>query len=244
MLDNLLLLSGNDIPFPEAQLVIHQPRIKEIAYIGEDSFFNGTHLLNFSKDMLSNQDNVNLEDIPNFEVLLSIMCDNSLELRVAKNNAMMVLTLLFPEYEIDISKHEMTFTKDGHLFKIDKNSFEKFKEILVDIFCLKDTSTPDYEPKGSKSRQIAEKLKERQRKLAELKGGDGQKVSILNRYISILSVGEQKDINELMNYTVYQLFEEFQRYELKVAFDFNMQCRMAGAQDVKDVDDWMKDLHS
>ena len=38
MLDSLLLLSGNDIPFLEAQIVIHQPTIKEIAYIGEEAF--------------------------------------------------------------------------------------------------------------------------------------------------------------------------------------------------------------
>ena len=32
-LDELLLLSGNDIPFPDARLNVHQPRIKEIALI-------------------------------------------------------------------------------------------------------------------------------------------------------------------------------------------------------------------
>ena len=41
-MDNeLLLLSNNDIPFVEAQINIHQPRIKEIAMIGEESFFSG-----------------------------------------------------------------------------------------------------------------------------------------------------------------------------------------------------------
>jgi hypothetical protein len=57
---------------------------------------------------------------------------------------------------------------------------------------------------------LAEKFKERQKKLAELKKdnkNEGQNVSILSRYISILSVGEQKDINSFMNYTVYQLFD-------------------------------------
>ena len=39
MLNDLLLLSGNDIPFEQAQISIHQPTIKEIAYIGEENFF-------------------------------------------------------------------------------------------------------------------------------------------------------------------------------------------------------------
>lgn len=36
--NDLLLLSGNDIPFMEAQITIHQPTIKEIAYIGRKYF--------------------------------------------------------------------------------------------------------------------------------------------------------------------------------------------------------------
>lgn len=38
MNNDLLLLSGNDIAFTEAQLTVHQPIIKEIAYIGEETF--------------------------------------------------------------------------------------------------------------------------------------------------------------------------------------------------------------
>ena len=58
-MDNeLLLLSGNDIPFIEAQVTIHQPTIKEIAYIGEEAFFTGCELINFSKNIFYNADSV------------------------------------------------------------------------------------------------------------------------------------------------------------------------------------------
>jgi hypothetical protein len=40
-------------------------------------------------------------------------------------------------------------------------------------------------------------------------GGEGQKVAILTRYVSILAVGEKKDMNSLLGYSVYQLFDEF-----------------------------------
>ena len=52
MLDELLLLSGNDIPFPIARLTIHQPRLKEIAYITEERFWPGCEYLKFDKDFL------------------------------------------------------------------------------------------------------------------------------------------------------------------------------------------------
>ena len=52
MNNDLLLLSGNDIPFVGAQISIHQPTIKEIAYIGEEAFFSAFELFNFSKNIL------------------------------------------------------------------------------------------------------------------------------------------------------------------------------------------------
>jgi hypothetical protein len=67
-------------------------------------------------------------------------------------------------------------------------------------------------------------------------------VSILSRYASILAVGLQKDLNELMKYTVYQLYDEFQRFQLKVKWDAYVQARMAGAKDLEEVDNWMIDL--
>ena len=71
-----------------------------------------------------------------------------------------------------------------------------------------------------------------------------QKISVLNRYVSILAVAERKDMNQLLNYTVYQIFDEYKRYELKESFDYYMKARLAGARDLKDVDNWKKDLYS
>lgn len=38
MVDEVVLITGIDIPFPPAEITIHQPTIEEIAYIGEDAF--------------------------------------------------------------------------------------------------------------------------------------------------------------------------------------------------------------
>ena len=61
--------------------------------------------------------------------------------------------------------------------------------------------------------------------------------------MSILAVGESKDINELKNYTVYQINDEFKRFQKKEAYDINIKARMAGATDLEDVDNWMEDIH-
>ena len=91
MLDDLLLLSGNDIPFKEGQVNIHQPTIKEISLIGEESFHIGCQFLIFSIDSLSEQDKISLGNKTDFEVFMSIM--NSKERVQYRQDAILVLTL-------------------------------------------------------------------------------------------------------------------------------------------------------
>lgn len=48
----LNLMAGIDIPVPECQLIIHQPTVKEIAWLGEEAFFSGVQCLTVSKKLL------------------------------------------------------------------------------------------------------------------------------------------------------------------------------------------------
>ena len=73
MFNELLLLSGNDIPVQNINLILHPPKIKEIALIGEENFFIGCEFLKFNKNKLSTEDKNRLENISNFEILMSIM---------------------------------------------------------------------------------------------------------------------------------------------------------------------------
>jgi hypothetical protein len=245
MVNDLLLLSGSDIPFQQAQINIHQPTLKEISYIGEESFFIGCGFLNFSKDSLITEDKINLEDLTNFDILMSIMRDRNLTAQKNRVGALQVLTLMFPEYEIKLQENSISFDKENEdTHYINSQNFEAFKEILVDMFCLKDhNQNPDYNPKSKKAAEIADKLRRGRQKVAE-QNSEKNKVSILNRYVSILAVGLKKDMNSLLNYTVYQLFDEFNRYELKEKYDIYVQAKMAGAKDLEEIDNWMKDLHS
>ena len=244
MVNDLLLLSGNDIPFVPAQITIHQPTIKEIAYLGEETFFTGCQLLNFSKNILSEEDKLNLEERTNFDILIAILREQNAVMQKNRNCVNMVLALIFPEYEISFEKDCIKLKKENEEHKIDNSNYEEFKSVISSVFSFgngKD-SKPDFNPSGDLAKKIAEKLQKRHQKLAEVK--PAQKVDILSRYVSILSVGEQKDMNALLNYTTYQLFDEFKRYELKSGHDIYVQAKMAGAKDLKEVEDWMQDIHS
>lgn len=243
-MDDLLLLSGNDIPFLEAQLTIHQPTIKEIAYVGEEHFFTGCELMNFSKDNLSDEDRINLEHFSNFEILMSMIKEKNPTMQEYRLCLFMVLALIFPEYSFSIETNEniaLILSKENEENKIiNKDNFEQLKKIINKMFINKQSQN-DYNPQGELAKKIANKLKNR--KQAQ-QGESNKKISVFSRYISILAVGEHKDMNSLLNYTVYQLLDEFERFNLKVSNDIYLQAKMAGATGLKEVDDWMKDIHS
>ena len=235
--NDLLFLSGNNIPFIEAQLIIHQPTIKEIGLIGEDVFFTGCQLLNFSKNLLNTEDKVSLEDQTNFDILIAILREQNAVMQKNRNCVNMVLALLFPNYEIQFKSDCISFRQEGDEseYQINRNNYEIFKEIISIMFNLKQDKTTTFNPSGELASRIAKKLQKRHQKLAQDK--PDKKIDILSRYVSILSVAQSKDMNVLLNYTVYQLYDEFKRNELKMNYDIYLEAKMAGAKDLKEVED-------
>lgn len=242
-IDELLLQSGNDIPFRMGRCNIHQPRISEIAYIGEEAFQIGSRFLLFTKDNLASQDKSGLENQSNFNIFMSVM--NAKESAKHKTDAMMVLTLMFPTARIKIKNDKILLQQENVESSVNEFNFDEFQDIIRQMFCL-DTmgGKEEYNPADALASKIAEKLKKRQQRLAEMKGEEQKKINLFARYVSILSVGLQKDKNELMQYTIYQLMDEFERFRLKQDFDVYVKAKMAGAKDLEEVKNWMEDIHS
>ena len=233
--NDLLFLSGNDIPFIGAQLTIHQPTIKEIGLIGEEIFFTGCQLLNFSKNLLTEEDKSHLEDQTNFDILIAILREQNAVMQKNRNCVNIVLALMFPDYKISMQQDCILLEKEDMQYQINNNNFEEFKEIISIMFHLKQDDSATFNPSGALASRIAAKLQKRHQKLAEDK--PDKKIDILSRYISILSVAQHKDMNILLNYTLYQLFDEFKRNELKMGYDMYVKAQLAGAKDLKEVED-------
>ena len=67
----LALMCGTDIPIPECQLIAHQPRMNEIAFIGEPEFFLGAYTINVQKKLIAQGETL-LEDMNNFYIFMTI----------------------------------------------------------------------------------------------------------------------------------------------------------------------------
>ena len=243
MIDELLLISGNDIPFPQAGLTIHQPTLKEIAYITEQHFWNGCQLLKFDKEILPDQDKVGLSNISNFNIIMTVVQEKSIESRQARVKLMSILALLFPTNEILLGKNtiQLRNPQSGQIKEMNNENFQPFKQILIDMFCLSNQEDKQYNPSGQLAKKIANKIKRCRQKKAKL--GPDTNAAIFSRYASVLAVGLQKDINSYMHYTVYQIMDEFKRFELKLHYDTWEKFKIAGATGMEDPEDWLKDIH-
>ena len=241
-IDYLMLISGNDIPFIKGGFVIHQPTLKEIGLIGEENFYTGCELLKFSKDLLNDEDKNNLIDKTDFDILMIILQEkNNISIR-SRVCLEMVLTLIFPNYTFKIEQQNILLYNKEEKFFINNENFEEFKKYIEEIFCLNQGNQDNFNPSGDLAKKIAEKLKSRHKKLAQ--SNQENKGGYLERLISILSVGLSISLHELFNYTIYQLLDTYRRYDMKINYDMFIEAKLAGAKDLKEVDNWMKNIHS
>ena len=238
----LALMCGVDIPVPQCQLIIHQPKIWEISLIGEEDFFIGAQCLNINKKYLQ-QDNSILDDISNFQIFMTIMTEK--EAADKKFAVQQLFQLIFPDYKIVFTPRSIVFSKEGQETTIvDESNFDNLQQMLREIFCLGSQSMKDqqYNPANKKAEEIAAKLKRGRERIAAEKGeGDG---SMLSQYLSSATIGiNSMSLADCMNLTLYQLLDLIERYSLYVNWDIDIRSRLAGASPDGDPENWMKNIH-
>lgn len=236
----LALMTGVDIPIPELQLVLHQPTIKEISMVGEQDFFIGIQMLCVKKEMYI-QDESLLAQTSNFQIFMTMM--NEKQVADKKQCALQVLSLLLPNYQVVFTPRSMVLKKGEEIANIDEGNFENLQQVLIQQFCLQGSGQEQFNPKGEKAREIAQKLMKARQKVAQLKSEE-QSGSMFGQYISILTVGlGSMTLNDCLSLTMYQLYDLVERYSLYINWDLDIRAKLAGSTDNKPVDNWMKQIH-
>ena len=237
----LALMTGTDIPIPECQLTMHQPSVKEIAYIGENDFFKGVQTLCLNKSMFVQEGKTVPENITNFYIFMTIVGEKQ---TADKAEAVkQVLALVFPQYKIMFSPRSIIFQKDTETFLVDENNFEQLQVALREVFCSKSGPMDQqaFNPANKKAREIAEKLMRGRQRVAEQNGSAN--ASVFSQYLSTLSIGLHIPVGELEKYTMFQLFDSMERYLLYINWDIDICSRLAGAKPDGKPDNWMKNIH-
>lgn len=234
-----MLMSGIDIPIPELQIAVHQPTIKEISMIGEQEFFMGAQVLCLNKTMYI-QDESLLSETTNFQIFMTMM--QSKEAMNAKLCVLKVLNLLFPNGQVLFTPRALLLNIGEQSINIDENNFENLQSILSAVFCLKESGQDTFNPANEEARKIAEKLMRGRQRVAAQKAQEGGD-SVFTRYLSILTVALHIRLQDMLNLTIFQLYDLVERYMLNLNWDLDVKQRLAGATPDHDVEDWMKNIH-
>lgn len=239
---SLALMTGIDFPIPECQLVVHQPTIKEISFLGEEDFFIGVQTLCLYKSMfIKDEDKDVLDDVTNFQIFMTIV--NGKETVDKKEIVKQLFLIIFPKYKVLFTPNSILFQDDNGNHMVDASNFESLQEILRMVFCVNSTDMDKqaFNPANDAAKEIAEKLMRGRQRVAAQSGENNH--SIFSQYLSVLAIGTQLGFNELQTYTMYQIFDLMERYSLYTNWDIDLRCRLAGGKPDTQPDNWMKNIH-
>lgn len=240
----LALMCGTDIPIPECALTAHQPKLSEIAFIGETDYFIGMQCLCIDKSMLGDFSSQDQGQINNFTVFMTMLAQP--EMKDKKKAVIDTLDLIFGKWKVAFTPRSLIFTaNEQNPCTVDETNFEPFQKTLREIFCVKNGPMDQqaFNPKDAKAKEIADKLmRGRQRVAAQQSVNEGG--SAFARYISILTIGTNTmNIQDVSNLTMFQLYDLIERYFLHLNWDMDIRTRLAGGDPKSQPEDWMKNLH-
>jgi hypothetical protein len=241
-IDSFQLMSGAPIHIPSLDLFIHQPKLHEIALIGEEQFYKSLSYFKIKKDLILNiiqdeSERANFAHLTDYDAL-KIVINNEPEI---EKDMTMIFRLIIKELRSIRFNDGFLFisTESGQQYIINDESFSVIKGIIYQIFNLEDKEK-EFNPGSKAAEEMVNKIQERRRRLSELQGKKDQ--SVLGDFVSILAIGlKSLDINTILNLTLYQIFNIMKRFGMYNQYNIQIQALMQGAEDVELID-WLQKI--
>lgn len=243
----LLNAIGGDFEFQGIKL--YNPTITEIGekINDEDDFFFAIKLL--SSSLMSFIPGDIPQNFSDFDILFALFYEgqnNDFNL-FSKDKIKAIkelFLLLFKGYNISIGKEEFIFSKDKTIFILNSSNFQEFQNIIKEMFKISflfdgEGSEQSYNPATEAARKIAEKLKKSREKITEL-NGKKHTTALIENYIMIVATGLCQNPQVLADtLTLYQLLTIFIRVKMKLEWDLDIKCRLAGGTPEEHPEQWM-----
>ena len=258
--------SGGPIVVEGCNIVVEQPKVKDVLIFGESKFFTALELLS-NTDRFTDEikkDNSDFSEINSFQMLLEIL--RHPEFVTLQENLLMFFSMICPQYIVKIDKsgikfmiHDEEQNKDVTRGMINQMTYENFGQTIKEMFSSETaviSSNMDYNVDKNNAQAVAleKKLREGREKAARAKGERRQtseKASLLANMCSILSVAFGQTVDNFLNLTLFQLYNTFHRWLLKRQYDMYEQGILlnpwASSDDIKEDDipkEWTGDFYN
>lgn len=242
--DLLALHTGVDIPIPQLQMVIHQPSIEEISFLQTDeNFYSVLNIMTIKKEKYFDSNSPMFDSITNYQIFQNILQDA--ENSELSNHVFSLLTILFPNFKAMFSPSGglMLVNAEQKITKIiDDSNFMHLQDVIATIFKLDSSLSGKHQelnPQDKRAKEIADKIMRARTRVAAQKTNQE---SMLGKYISILSVGLHLDPFVIRKWTIPVLYEQMERYQLKLSWDIDLRVRLAGGDPKEQAKDFMIDI--
>ena len=251
-----LYLSGEDVRVKTCGVVLKQPRIRDIVQFGENDFFAAVHMVSNPKEIVESlrAGKTELLNIPDFQVFIGVLAaDENSPIRIMFNN---FTNLCLPDYKVEITKRSINFKveDDGPVVgQLNPFNHKEFGQTLKELFLPSNSEESDpeynYDKNNKRAAALAKRIKENREKLRKAEQsqmGAGDNSSIFALYTSVLSIGMNKSINDLYDYTPFQLYDAFTRFLQKMQYDTYQSTMMIPFIDtskIDKVDDWLHNIY-
>lgn len=233
---------------------LYNPSLQELADAieDEDSLFFAIKLL--SSSLLST---FAIEvDIPqnfsDFNILFSLLYDQKTSFEMFTKEKIQaivsLLLLIFKDYTLSLGKEEFLLTKNNSVIILNSDNFSNFQSIISKMFktdfIFGETGDNQYniDQNDKKAQEILKKLNKGREKVAQLNGDRNNKTALIENYVMIIAVGLQQSPDVITNLTLYQIFTLFNRIKMKLEWDLDVDCRLAGGTPDEHPDNWMSIL--
>ncbi len=237
-IDSLQMITGIDIPIPSLGITIKQPRMKEIALMGESNYFVALSISQVSRERLK---------IPNPEISNWMIFQQTLKQQlpgvVYPSLFMTNFFQLFLNEKVMIAPTAIVIEKsEGQFISIEGDSFDLFQEVIGKVggaeLINKQDKKDEFRPANARAAEIAEKMKKAKQK-REAAMPKSKSDGFLERYIRSVVIATSNTLEDVNNMTIHQLNHLFQTYINYENYNLEVKSRLAGAKDDNKLIHWI-----
>ncbi|MCK9577531.1 MAG: hypothetical protein M0R51_16625 [Clostridia bacterium] len=126
---------------------------------------------------------------------------------------------------------------------INRDNWLQYCKVVNIQNCVNKTLDDDYNPKSSKAREIAEKLRKAREKINKIKSKNNEQLDFSDLISCLATNGNNLNLLNIFNLTMYQFNDQFKRMQMFEEYDINIRSLLAGAdKDKIDLKHWISKI--
>lgn len=223
---------------------IYPISLKKIIEYGYLNFTHAMNLFTISKEDLSGM--INKDIASKFDEMTDEIYSHLIFNLINKDN-------LFKKRFLDIfslaCQCKMQFNSESMCFytgnkKININTFVAIQDIIKLRNGIMSQSEIEENPADERTRALLKRKKELQKKLKKSENSDSDSITLAD-YISILAFATHKKISDILEYDLYQFYNQFNRLAIMKEYDTNILALVHGASSEKvELTHWLSKIQN